>query len=406
MAAVPVPIDCVILGGGAAGLWTLDAVIRSGRSAILLEAGELGAGQTASSQGIIHGGFKYTLHRLLTAAASAVAPMPDRWRRSLAGEIEPDLSAVRVRAQMCHLWQTRSLRSAIGMLGARAGLRVTPDRLDDDSRPLPLRGCPGTVARIDEQVIDPLSLLHVLSSRHRGRILKIDLASGLELRGVGDGWVERVALIHPESGESLDLHPRAVVLAAGAGNERLRAMAGLPEHAAQRRPLHMMMVRGDLPALNGHCVDGAKTRVTITSAEDSGRRMVWQVGGAVAESGVDLDASALIDVAREELCAVLPGFAPIGGGELEWAAYRIDRAERRTGGGLRPDDAQCLAEDASNVITAWPTKLALVPRLADLIVGKLPAPALRFDTSVVDGWPHPIVALPPWETASSSWVRR
>jgi len=402
MNSVPASIDCVILGGGVAGLWTLDAVVRSGRSALLLEAGELGAGQTSSSQGIIHGGFKYTLHGLLTAAASAIAPMPGRWRAALAGDGEPDLSAVRVRAQTCHLWQTRSLRSALGMLGARAGLRVTPDRLDEHARPIPLRRCPGTVARIDEQVIDPLSLLHVLGARHRSRIMRIDVANGLEFRGVGDGWIERILLIHPETGEPLELQPRAIVLAAGAGNEALRSMAGLSPTIAQRRPLHMMMVRGDLPILNGHCVDGAKTRVTVTSAEDSSRRIVWQLGGAIAETGVESDERSLIEFAAQELADILPGFEL---GDVEWASYRVDRAERRTGGGLRPDDAQCATDRDSNVITAWPTKLALAPRLADLVVEALPTPALRFDESIVESWPRPVVALPPWEI-TRTWRRR
>ena len=50
------PVDVVIFGGGAAGLWTLDELHRAGRSVVLLESGDLGAGQTIASQGIIHGG--------------------------------------------------------------------------------------------------------------------------------------------------------------------------------------------------------------------------------------------------------------------------------------------------------------------------------------------------------------
>lgn len=400
----PLPIDCVIFGGGVAGMWILDALARSGRSVLLLEGDELGAGQTVCAQGIIHGGFKYTLRGLLTASARSVAEMPGRWRSSLEGGVDPRLTSTRVRAESCFLWQTRSLASAVGMLGARAGLRVAPEFVEPSARPRALRDTPGTVARIHEQVIDPMSLLDELSQRWRSRILRIDVRSGLELRvpaRTSSPHVECVSLIRPETGDLLDLAPDAVVFAAGVGNESLRSACGLDAGAAQRRPLHMALVRGELPELNGHCVDGAKTRATITSALDSERRMVWQVGGQLAEEGVVLDDSALSTRAAAELAAVLPGVDLTA---AEWATYRVDRAERRLGGTqiLRPDDAQLLRD--GNVLTAWPTKLALAPRLADMVLAAAPPPQHPFDLAKVSGWPRPQVALPPWET-SRSWRR-
>ncbi|HEY3967359.1 MAG TPA: FAD-dependent oxidoreductase, partial [Planctomycetaceae bacterium] len=53
-------LDVLIFGGGAAGLWLLDQLARRGDCVLLLEAGRLGLGQTVGSQGIIHGGLKYT----------------------------------------------------------------------------------------------------------------------------------------------------------------------------------------------------------------------------------------------------------------------------------------------------------------------------------------------------------
>lgn len=402
---LPAPIDCVIFGGGAAGLWTLDAIVRSGRSVVLLESAELGAGQTVAAQGIIHGGFKYTLRGLLTASASSVASMPDTWRACLAGEREPPLQSTRVRAHYCHLWQTRSLVSAIGMFGARAGLRVTPEIIDRESRPPALKECPGSVARIAEQVIDPVSLLHDLARRHADRILRIDARVGVEFRCEGAGTVRVVSLINPAVGDVLDIAPTTVVLAAGAGNAALRTAAGLDAAAMQRRPLHMVMVRGDLPHLNGHCVDGARTRITITSAEDHGGRVVWQLGGQLAEEGVGMESRALIDRARDELSAVLPS---VRLDHIEWATYHVDRAEAATTGAARPDDAQVLVERGSNVITAWPTKLALVPRLAELVLEKLPAPgAVRsgsFEPAMAASFPRPVVAVAPWE-AAEEWMQ-
>ena len=53
--------DVVIFGGGVAGLWLLDELVRRGRDALLLESSRLGTGQSIAAQGIIHGGLKYSL---------------------------------------------------------------------------------------------------------------------------------------------------------------------------------------------------------------------------------------------------------------------------------------------------------------------------------------------------------
>jgi len=168
---------------------------------------------------------------------------------------------------------------------------------------------------------------------------------------------------------------------------------GLEPRLMQRRPLRMVMLRGDLPWLNGHCTDGAKTRVTISSSHDRAGRCVWQVGGQVSEDGVAMTAEDVVRHARRELSAVLPGVSFAG---VEWSSYLIDRAEAARPGGKRPTDASSVAE--GNVITAWPTKLALAPRLAEQIRGSLAPPAASgLAPSALAGWPRPELAAPPWE---------
>ena len=76
-------IDVVILGGGIAGLWLLDILERTGIEALVLNKAALGQGQTIASQGIIHGGAKYTFGMGLETAVSDLAHMPDCWRASL-----------------------------------------------------------------------------------------------------------------------------------------------------------------------------------------------------------------------------------------------------------------------------------------------------------------------------------
>jgi hypothetical protein len=91
--------------------------------------------------------------------------------------------------------------------------------------------------------------------------------------------------------------------------------------------------------------------------------------------------------------AVLPGIDLF---RQEWATYRIDRAERAMPRGGRPDTATIVSE--GNVISAWPTKLALVPQLARMVEACLPASqAGEFDLDALKNWPRPQVAQPPWE---------
>jgi glycerol-3-phosphate dehydrogenase len=390
-------VDTLIFGGGAAGLWLLDELTRQGSSAVLLEAAKLGQGQTIASQGIIHGGLKYTLQGLLTRSAAAIREMPHIWRECLSGRRAPDLSGTRVRAECCHLWRTHSVRSRLGMIGARFGLRVTPAELSRDERPLVLRDCPGTVARLDEQVISPAFLLADLSDRHQSRILQIDSQNGLAFDIASTGHVCRVRLVNPQSRGVLELRPAQLVFAAGAGNAQLRKQAGLSTEVLQRRPLHMVLLRGTLPQLNGHCVDGARTRVTITSDTDSAGRTVWQVGGQIAEDGVQQEPQQLIAHTAAQLQVVLPGLDLTS---VEFSTYRVDRAEGSSSNGRRPNNVQILYD--GNIVTAWPTKLALVPQLAETIAGRLsiaepassPTPVLPAD------WPRPVVAATPWETCS------
>jgi hypothetical protein len=393
-------LDAVIFGGGAAGLWLLDRISRDGGHAVLLEARALGAGQTIAAQGIIHGGLKYTLQGLLTRSARHIRGMPALWRDALLGRIAPNLTRTRLRSECCYLWQTDSLSSKAGMLGARIGLQVKPEPIAPSERPPALSHVPGTVARIAEQVISPASFLADLFHQYRDRILKIDADRGLQFETRSPGDVAAIHLAAADAPGPLSLRPRQVIFVAGRGNAKLRQMVGLSAAVMQLRPLQMVLLRGDLPDLNGHCVDGAQTRVTITTDVDSLGRRIWQVGGQIAEEGVGLDPQTLTQRAKRELCAVLPG---VDFDSVEWSTHAVDRAEGLTTDGRRPDTVQVLC--AGNVTTGWPTKLALVPVLALEIASRVQPSNYRisFDTAPLAEWPRPEIALPPWDEPTRSW---
>ncbi len=396
-------LDAVIFGGGVAGLWTLDKLTRQGCLAVLLESQALGTGQTVGSQGIIHGGLKYSLHGWVTRSAQQVKQMPVLWQRALLGQTAPSLTQTTLRSEACYLWQTDSLMSVAGMIGARLSLQVTPEAVSQQDRPAALQQVSGTVSRLPEQVIHPGSMLADLAQQYADRIFRIDPERGLQFELKSAGEVSAICLTDPESGATARLQPSHVILTAGIGNARLRRCVGLETDVMQRRPLQMVLVRGDLPELNGHCIDGLKTRATVTTDLDSAGRRVWQVGGQLAEDGVRSTPQQLTEHAARELLTILPGLNLDG---TEWSTYMVDRAEGATEGGVRPETVQVLC--AGNVTTAWPTKLALAPVLADEIATRVrPGASQRKGEATVlaklANWPRPPVAEYPWNEPTRTW---
>src|SRR5262249_58119374 len=113
-----------------------------------------------------------------------------------------------------------------------------------------LSGCPGEVYRIDEQVVDPTSLLEALAGRHPERLLRIDGREGVEW-GLGrPGRVERLRLRAPGGrAADLELRPRTVVFTAGGGNAALRGRVGLGRRLVPRGPLRVVRRGAGLPRL-------------------------------------------------------------------------------------------------------------------------------------------------------------
>ena len=174
----------------------------------------------------------------------------------------------------------------------------------------------------------------------------------------------------------------------------------------QKRPLQMVIARGELPMFQGHCIDGAKTRLTITSEKLPGNQVAWQLGGQLAERGATMQPEELIALAARELQAVLPGLETTA---LEFATYQVDRAEKKVAMGLRPDSPQAIRK--KNILTCWPTKLAFAPRAATMIEKMVtkelklqPANSQSDLAQLLHGWQSPSVASNPWETAEN-WYR-
>jgi glycine/D-amino acid oxidase-like deaminating enzyme len=393
-----VTADIVIFGGGVAGLWLLDSLRREGHRALLLECHPIGSGQTGHAQGILHSGIKYLFQQGSSQTPEGFGSVTEVWRNALLGRCEPDLRQVSIRSQQCYLWRTDSVSSILSMKLAVHALKTRPELIAPDERPVALRNCPGQVWRLDEQVINPTSLLSVLSERNRGHVWHTSHQITPEFQFGAKGEVKSVAVTDSHQQRRAEISASQFVFAAGAGNAALRACARLPANVMQRRPLHMTMVVGNLPELNGHCLDGASTRVTISSERCPDGRVSWQLGGQLAETGVGDSSDTLIERAQNELATVLPG---VSFANCRWSTHRIDRAEAKSFLGAMPTGPQVRLE--KNVFTVWPTKMVLAPQLANMLVTQIGSPAnseATFSERLrVLQWPAPPVASPLWKDA-------
>lgn len=378
-------VDIAIFGGGVAGLWLLNRLRKSGYHAVLLESDRLGSGQTRYAQGIIHGGTKYALTGKLTGSSEAIVEMPVRWRACLNGTGEIDLSPVKLLSDHQYMWSTTNLSSRLAGFFASKLMRSRTQALEGDERPELFQHprFKGQVYRLDEPVLDTASLIQVLAEPYRDFIFNSD---GVTLNAQAPG---QICL----SDERL-INAKRLVLCAGEGNEGLLQQLGRSSPRMQRRPLQMVMLRGKIlqAGVYAHCLGAnALPRITITSHFDEQGNTVWYIGGQPAEQGVGRSREQQIAAARKELDGLFPW---IDFSDCEWSTLEIDRAEVKMADGSRPDDV--FVEGDNEVITAWPTKLALAPRLADE-VEKLLSDITPSATAASLDWQHPDIAPLPWQ---------
>jgi len=390
-------VDVAIIGGGIGGLWLLNRLCNRGYNAVMLEKHALGNQQSINSQGIIHGGIKYSLAGGLTSASEAIAAMPDRWRRCLRGEGDVDLRGAKVLSEELYLWSTNTTISILTAFLASQVMRSHVVSVPDSSRHPAFQNSAfkGNVQLVDEMVLDAPSVVRTLAHNCTGRIYKItDLNVSRDLSG-------RVESIQFSNGRSnaTTLRPQRVVLSAGAGNEALLQQLHCSKPEMQIRPLHQALLKHDYPhALYAHCIGSSPSpRITISSHPTTDGKWVWYLGGDLATNGVALSESELIVKGKQELLELLP-WLPFE--SAQWATLRIDRAEPKQSKLIKPDKAfAAVADGCTNVIAAWPTKLTLAPNMADEVEALLDiqpqAPALPAASAQIVA---PNVATPCWET--------
>jgi glycerol-3-phosphate dehydrogenase len=380
--------DVLIVGAGVAGLWLNARLRRQGFSTVLVESASLGGGQSLKSQGIIHGGAKYALHGALSGASEAIADMPRRWREALAGKGELDLAGVRILSEAHYLWSPGTIAGNLTSFFASKAVRGRVDQVKGDELPPALQNprFKGKVYRLAELVVDVPSLI-----RRLAELAGDSLLAGQRIEPLlDDGELAGLRV------DGRDIRAQRIVLSAGGGTADLLQALGVSQPQMQRRPLHMVLVKGPtLKPLFAHCLGGGpKPRITVTTHPAADGQCVWYLGGDLAEAdGVAREPAAQIAAARKELESLLPW---VDLSQAQWATLRVDRAEPAQSGLVRPDNA--FLDVQHRLLVGWPTKLALAPDFADRVLASLskdgihptPQPALT-------DLPRPPLATPVWD---------
>lgn len=393
-------LDLAIIGGGVAGLWLANRAKAAGFSVAVFESKALGSDQTLASQGMIHGGMKYTLAGALTGASEAIAEMPRHWRACLCGEGDVDLRHTRILSDHFFMWSGDDLGSKLTGFLASKITRGRVEPVHPDRRPPLLRhkDFSGSLYRLEDLVIDTPSLVANLANNIDGHVFHIDWNQARLQKNNAGG----VSLEFTSADHKVHLQAQQFIFTAGKGNAELLQQLGLSHPAMQLRPLQQVMVKHYLPFdFYGHCLGRETTpRLTISSHRLPDNSHVWYLGGSLAEKGATMESEALIALAQAELRELIPWISLEG---AEWATLPVERAEPLQPNFVRPDNAFIEpAEDATNLLVGWPTKLTLAPNLANQALEWLQKagiqprhnqPALR------DYLSYATLAKTPWETA-------
>jgi glycerol-3-phosphate dehydrogenase len=396
--------DIAIVGGGIAGLWLLNRLVSSGYNAILFEQNALGSDQTIASQGMIHGGIKYTLSGALTGASEAIADMPAHWQACMEGNGNVNLKGATTLSDHFYMWSSNSALSKMTTFLASKATRGRITKVRKNERPeiFQHNEFKGSLYKLVDMVLDVPSVVKALADNCRDRIFKIDW-NRTQWHHYSDKQSNSdVALDFLYDGQDYRLNASQFVLTAGQGNEAILQELGVESTKMQRRPLQQVMVKHHYPhRFYGHCL-GAETtpRLTVSSHPCDDTSQVWYLGGSLAEKGAELSSDEVIAGAKKELKELMPW---IDLSEAQWATLPVDRAEPRQLNFARPDKAfASTIKECPNVIVAWPTKLTLCPNLADEVIEILEKQKITASSDSVPDLHFlstPPLALTPWQTA-------
>ncbi|MDH5738542.1 MAG: hypothetical protein OEZ23_09550, partial [Gammaproteobacteria bacterium] len=352
--------------------------------------------QTIGSQGMIHGGIKYSLNASLTGASESVSSMPEFWRQCLSGnnaDNEPDLSDVKLLSDSYYLFSDSSLSSRLTtFLGSKLVRgRVTQIAPANYPEVFSSPEFKGRLYLLQDMVLDTASLTRSLVKGLASRIIRALARPVMN----DEGAVSHLSLSeNADSSEIVRVKAAFYIFTAGLGNEIFIKHTGVKGIKTQRRPLHQVIIKSDrLPPIFAHAISlttASSPRVTITSHTSKTGQTIWYLGGELAETGVNRSEKEQIAFSRKELCRIMPW---IDFSASEWSTLRIDRAEPSVSGLLRPEKPVVFGY--ANMMFCWPVKLTMAPLLGQMVCQQLEA-NLETDSSSEIHLPETNLRFPEW----------
>ena len=357
--------NIVIFGGGIAGLWLLNRMQSEGYDSILFETKSLGGRQTLDSQGIIHGGLKYALRGSVGRDSQNIANMPNRWRQCLSGDGEIDLTDVSVLNENYYMWSDGGMKSRLKSYLGSKSLRGRIDIVEKEHYPIFFSesSLKGTLYKLPDFVINTVSLLNKLVSTTNDRLFSL---TDCDYKFFSEDPSLKQKLQVSVKDKTVNIDADLFIFCAGEGNQELINNAGLSKIETQARPLHMVYLRKqNLPEIYVHCIGNdfnLNPSVTVTSHRAQNGDIIWYLGGDIAESGITKSKSEQIKATQELIRNTFPW---LNLSDAQWESFYVNRAEADVHSSFRPDDA--VVKEDKNILVAWPTKLTLVPSLADKV---------------------------------------
>lgn len=379
-------VDVVVVGGGVQGLWLLADLTDNGYSAILLERARPGFGQTGHSHVFIHEGHIYAsgYNREPEQVVVRRIESVQRAHRLWEAELQPG-------GRLASLMPIRSdfyvgLRDKNKAKDFEKACRLT------NMACTPVTTSPGFglmqgIERLfkgEGLCLESKALLDGLMG-HNGIGQHVGRCTDIRVDSYDAG---RFSLsVKCEFGVPLDVSARALVLSAGAGNERLLdqlfgRIGAPPDVAATRQQTvktFMLVLRhqdGSMPPTHGMFPDAGG--IFLASRQDPSGRTVWLIGDRqreyVSHPGemTAFDAAGWFAKFRIELDKLLPSILN-NRFDYKWGIYEATKAEpytvdrRFTEGGAFPRQYLIHKHTAAPVWLTWPSLLTFAPSVAERI---------------------------------------
>ncbi len=387
-------IDVAIVGAGIAGLWLLNQLTAQGYRCALFESNAIGAGQTIYSQGIIHGGIKYSLKGKLQKATQSITDMPVIWQACLQGKGCIDLSETNILSPNYYLWSTDNISSRLSTLLASKVLRQSSQHLRREDYPACFQhnDFHGNIYKVNEIVLDIPSLINNLTKNTKQAIYKIK-NNGCSLT-MKNNQINHLTLTN-DNDEQIDVKAQQYIFTAGEGNQAFLKYWEDPP-LMQTRPLHAVIMKLKQPlSLYAHCIGLHHVpRLSITSHLAHDGNIVWYLGGKLAEDGIHVDNQTQCDRAKNELSILFPWFNFY---DCQIKSFIINRAEGKQAKGKRPDSSTIYQRGNAHII--WPTKLVFAPKVGIDIMTAFSENQIKptEEAQTTIPWPQPSIATPIWD---------